>query len=114
MIGGVWMSKGSDLGRCIVSNNILHGIARLKWCFREESISAIDNGWRFLSEIDTDAYLSDPKNLSVCDYNKLIEIEPAIVAIYDMPIGTDVTLMQENNKKFFVYNETGDKVNPIH
>lgn len=37
---------------------------RVKWCFREESVNNIDNGWRFLSEIDTDEFLADSKTWS--------------------------------------------------
>ena len=48
------MSKtGMGLGASIVSNNILKNKANIKWIFREDSVDELDNGWRFLSEIDT-------------------------------------------------------------
>jgi len=47
------MSKtGMGLGASIVSNNILKNKANIKWIFREDSVDELDNGWRFLSEID--------------------------------------------------------------
>ncbi len=38
------------------------------------------------------------------------EIEPAIAPIFDMPIGTELTLVYEKNRKFFVYTETGERL----
>jgi hypothetical protein len=49
----------SSYGACMVSQNIYERKGKLKWCIRERSAKDIDNGWRFLSDIDTDEYLSD-------------------------------------------------------
>lgn len=48
--------------------------------------------------------------MSVCDWGTIIEIEPAVMNIFNMPIGTDITLLNENNKKYFVYTDSGEKV----
>ena len=48
--------------------------------------------------------------MSVWNFNTIAEIEPAILLIYDMPIGTDITLSCEDKKKFFVETTTGKKV----
>jgi len=100
----------SSYGACMVSRNIYEKKGKLKWCIREESAKEVDNGWRFLSDIDTDEFLSDVNNWCILAYETAIEIEPAILAIYDLPIGTEVTLLQEDNKRFFVDTNTG---NPI-
>ena len=42
-----------NAGGCVVSRNILSGKGKLKWCIRENSVNEVDNGWRFLSDIDT-------------------------------------------------------------
>ena len=94
-------------GGCVVSNNILQRKGKLKWCVREESVNNIDNGWRFFSDIDTDEYLSDAKNLSVCDFNTVIEIEPAVILIYSYDVGSDLTLVCSNGIKMFVDTATG-------
>ncbi len=104
------MKKSMNMGGSVVSKNILENKGRLKWCFREKSVNEIDNGWRFLSEIDTDEYLEAASNMAVCDWGTIFEKEPAIAPIFDMPIGTDLTLVYENGKKFFVHTETGEKV----
>ena len=44
----------------------------------------------------------------VCDWGTILEIEPAIAPIFNMPIGTDLTLMYERQRKYFVFTETGE------
>lgn len=94
-------------GGCVVSNNILQHKGNLKWCVRETPVNNLDNGWRFISDIDTDEYLSDPKNMSVCDFNSVAEIEPAIIQIYSYEVGSDLTLVCLNGTKVFVDSTTG-------
>lgn len=104
------MSKtGMGLGASIVSNNILKNKANIKWIFREDSVDELDNGWRFLSEIDNEEYLSNPKNMSVCDWSTIVEIEPAVLSICDVPIGTELILIYEGEKKYFLDSNTGEK-----
>jgi len=39
----------------------------VKWCIKDQPVNAIDNGWSFLPEIDTDEYFADALNMSICD-----------------------------------------------
>ncbi len=87
---------------CIASNNILSGKGELKWCFRESPVNNMDSGWRFLSCIDTDEYLADANNSSVCALDTVVQIEPAILAVINLPVGTDVTLTIVDGEKVFV------------
>lgn len=87
---------------CILSNNLLNKKGVLKWCFRESPVRPQDTGWRFLSDIDTSDFLSDSHNFSVCSLNTIIQIEPAVLSILDLPVNTDLTLVQKNGKRFFV------------
>ena len=102
--------ESMGLGGCVVSKNILDGKGIIKWCIRESFLNEFDNGWRFLSEIDTDDFLSDSSNMVVCDWGTIINIEPAIMLIFDLPIGTDITLVKEGKTKKFVYTETGIEI----
>ncbi|NQI89857.1 DUF2185 domain-containing protein [Streptococcus suis] len=95
------------LGGAVVSNNILNNKGKIKWIFREEGTNELDNGWRFLSEIDTDEFLSDSSNMSVCDWGTIIDIEPAILSIYALPVGTELMLIYEGCRKYFVDSNTG-------
>lgn len=98
--------KSAGLGGSVVSKNILNGNGKLKWCIKDCPINEFDNGWRFLSDIDTDEFLEDPSNMTICDWNTIVEIEPAVIGIFDMPIGTDITLIYEDNKKYFIDTDT--------
>lgn len=96
-----------NAGACLVSKNILNGHGQLKWLVREKSINPkVDNGWRIFSDIDTSEYLDNPNNLSVCDFNTVAEIEPAIIAIYLLPVGSDLQLVKEDGKITFYDNLT--------
>ncbi len=99
-----------NAGACIVSKNILSGKSKLKWLFREESIESPDSGWRFFSETDDDDYVNDPNNLVVCDYNTVAEIEPAIIPTYVFPVGSDLQLVAENGRIYFVDNLTEEEI----
>lgn len=97
-------------GACIVSKRILNGTGYLKWAIREKSVNSTDNGWRFFSATDDAEYVNNPDNLAICDYNTVAEIEPAIIAIYLFPVGSDLQLVVEQGKRYFVDNLTGKKI----
>ena len=103
-------NKGMGLGASIVSNNILKNKANIKWILRENSVNELDNGWRFLSEIDTEEYLSHAENMSTCDWSTIVEIEPAVLSIFNMPIGTELILIYEGEKKYFIDTNSGQKL----
>ena len=105
------MSKtGVGLGASIVSNNILENKANIKWILRENSVNELDNGWRFLSEIDTEEYLSHAENMSICDWSTIVEIEPAVLSIFNMPIGTELTIIYEDERVYFLDSNSGQKL----
>ena len=97
----------SAYGACMVSRNIYEGTGKLKWCVRESSTRDVDNGWRFMSDLDTDEYLADNSNWCILAFETLVEIEPAVLGIYDMPIGTEATLLYEGNRRYFVDSISG-------
>lgn len=105
------MIKQSHLGGSVVSKNILEGNGRLKWCLREKPLNEIDNGWRFFSENDTETYLADSANLIICAWETVVNLEPIIESIFDLPVGTELTLCNENDNKFFIDTITGNLVN---
>ena len=98
------------LGASIVSNNILENKANIKWILRENSVNELDNGWRFLSEIDTEEYLSHAENMSICDWSTIVELEPAVLSIFNMPIGKELTVIYEDERLYFLDTITGQKL----
>ena len=101
---------GKSMGRCIVSKNILEHKGKLKWCIKERPVNEVDNGWRFLSSEDTDDFLEDSLNMLVCDWSTIIQIEPTVISIVNMPEGTDINLINEDGKKYFIYTDTEERV----
>jgi len=81
------------------------GTSKLKWIFREKSVNPVDNGWRALGDTDTEEYINVPENNLVVDFDRLVEIEPAVLAIYDMPVGTDMEF--DSQRKVFIDSNTG-------
>lgn len=97
-------------GACLTSKNVLSGAGRVKWMVREESKAAVDNGWRIFSDIDTSEYLADAANMQIADYNRLCAIEPALIGIYDLPVGSDLQLVDDGDRTRIVDTATGDTV----
>lgn len=96
-----------DSGASIASRRILDGSALLKWAVREDPSNPSDNGWRFFSEIDDESYLDDPSNLEVASFNEVAAIEPAVIPLLHMPVGTDLAIIREQGRIRFFDNETG-------
>ena len=97
--------KTHNLGGCVITKSLDEGTSKLKWIFREESVNPVDNGWRALGDTDTEEYINVPENNLVVDFDRLIEIEPAVLAIYDMPVGTDMEF--DSQRKVFIDSNTG-------
>lgn len=97
--------KTHNLGGCIITKSLDDGTSKLKWIFREESVNPVDNGWRALGDTDTEEYINVPENNLVVDFDRLVEIEPAVLAIYDMPVGTDMEF--DSQRKVFMDSNTG-------
>lgn len=97
--------KTHNLGGCIITKSLDDGTSKLKWIFREESVNPVDNGWRALGDTDTEEYINVPENHLIVDFDRLVEIEPAVLAIYDMPVGTDMEF--DSQRKVFIDSNTG-------
>ena len=102
--------KQMSMGGCVVSKNIIEGKGKLKWCIREESKIAVDTGWVFLSDIDTDEYLENSDNMKAYNFEDIVNIEPSILSLYNLPIGTEVVLMENQDGKYFIDFETGEEM----
>lgn len=89
----------TNAGAAIVSRKIVERTGNIKWLTREAPIAPQDTGWRILSDRDTDEYLADPANMTVVDFNELCALEPACIGIYDLPVGSDIQLVVEPDRR---------------
>ena len=94
-----------NLGGCIITKSLLEKTSHLKWVFREQSCNSLDNGWRAIGDSDTQEYINVAENNVVVDFDRLVEIEPAVLAIYSLPIGTDLEF--DSDRKTFIDTNTG-------
>jgi hypothetical protein len=99
-------------GACLVSKNVLSGAGRVRWMVRVASQAPVDNGWRIFSHLDSSEYLADPANLKVTDFNAACAIEPALIGIYDFPIGSDLQVVDEGEGIQIVDTATGRQIPP--
>lgn len=98
-----------DAGACLATKNVLSGKAPIRWLERDESQDPVDNGWRVISEIDDSDYLSNTDNWQIVDFNEVCEIEPAIIAIWQLPVGTELTLVTDDDgRTMFIDDSTGE------
>lgn len=99
-----------NAGGVIITKSIYQGTSKLKWFFREESVNPSDNGWRAIGDNDTQEYLNNPENSMVVDFNTLANIEPAVLSVYDMPVGTDLKFCFDDTGRYFVDTNTGNQI----
>lgn len=99
-------------GACLATKNVMTGAGRVRWMVREESQDPVDNGWRIFSDIDDEAYLSDADNFQIVDFNEVCAIEPALIGIWDLEVGSDLQIVDEGTGVFVVDTPTGRVVPP--
>uniref|UniRef100_I5AXN5 Immunity protein Imm33 domain-containing protein n=1 Tax=Eubacterium cellulosolvens (strain ATCC 43171 / JCM 9499 / 6) TaxID=633697 RepID=I5AXN5_EUBC6 len=97
--------KTHNLGGCIITRSLYERSSKLKWMFRENPVNDADNGWRALGDTDTEEYINIPENNIVVDFDRLVEMEPAVLAVYSLPVGTD--LVFDPQRRTFVDSNTG-------
>lgn len=95
-------------GGTIVSKSILDGTSKLKWLFRQESEHG--NGWIAFGDTDTQEYVNDANNMAIVDFNTLANIEPAVVDVFYMPMGSDLEFRSDKTGTYFVDTRTGKEI----
>lgn len=95
-------------GGTIVSKSVLNGASRLKWLFREDS--EYGNGWVAFGDTDTQEYVDNAENMAIVDFNTLANIEPAVMNVFYMPVGSDLEFRSDKTGKYFVDTRTGKEI----
>jgi hypothetical protein len=101
-------------GLSLVSRNIFENKGTLKRCIREKhNFGEYGNGWKFISDIDTDEYITTQDNFVMMFFEVvMVQFERRVGGLLNMPTGTDLTLVQNGNDKFFVDTATNKIVYP--
>ena len=77
---------------------------------RRPSKAPADNGWQIMSHIDSSEYLNNPENWAIVDYNDLCAIEPALIGIWDLKVGSDLQLVVDELGRRVVDTATGKQI----
>lgn len=97
-------------GACLTTKNVVERRGRVRWMVRGESRNPVDNGWRIFSHIDTSEYLADNANWLVADFNDLCAIEPALIGIWDLAVGSDLQIVDEGQGIRIVDTRSGREI----
>jgi hypothetical protein len=77
---------------------------------RDPSTGGADNGWRIMSHIDTTDYLNDNNNWQIVAFNDVCNVEPALIGIYDFPVGSDLQIVRDELGIHVVETSTGREI----
>ncbi len=67
--------------------------------YREEPDTEFDSGWRFLSGLETDAYVDDLANVGLHDVNTIANYDPDVIPLLDAPAGS--AFERDDDGRFF-------------
>jgi len=110
------MKKREDIcliqnaGGCMITKSLYEGSSTLKWLFREHGVHPVDNGWRAMGDTDDQAYIDVVANHVVVDFNTLAIIEPAVLLVYDYPVGTELEFHHDATGRYFIDTNTGRRI----
>ena len=92
---------------CILSRNVLMGRGRVAFALRHQPNNPADNGWRVFSEFDSDEFVNDPDNMAIVHWDTVVGSEPAMAAVRDLPVGSDVEIRrpQDAPPRVWLVNE---------
>ncbi len=89
-------------GTSVISRNLYEGKGKLYLCQRHDPLNNTDNGWRFLSDTDTDL-----KNFVIVNWEDIVSVEPETESIFSLPIGSNLILeTDEKGERHFYDAET--------
>lgn len=97
-------------GACLATDTVLDGAGRVRWMVRETSKNSVDNGWRIMSHLDDAAHLADPASWRVVDFNVVCALEPALIGIWDLAVGSDLQLVDDELGIRVVDTPTGRQI----
>ena len=63
------------------------------------SASEFDSGWRFLSGLETDAYVDDLANVGLHNVNTIANYDPDVIPLLDAPAGS--AFERDDDGRFF-------------
>ncbi|MBF9350686.1 MULTISPECIES: DUF2185 domain-containing protein [Mycobacteroides] len=97
-------------GVCLATKNVTERRGLVRWMWRRPSQGVADNGWRVMSHLDTTEYLNDRTNWQMVSFNDLCNVEPALIGVYDFPVGADLQIVRDERGISIYDNTTGTQI----
>lgn len=94
----------TDLGTGIATIKITLDGLPVRFMYREDPVGPSDSGWRFLSGLESDAYMENANNQGAYDVNLIANCDPSIIPFLSAPIGAAFEKMEEGGD----FQEAGD------
>jgi hypothetical protein len=85
----------TGLGTCIATDKITVAGFPVRFMYREDPIGATDSGWRFLSGLESDAYMEKAGNQGAHEVNMIANCDPSILPFLDSPVGSAFEKLDE-------------------
>ena len=85
-----------NIGACLATDKITVDGLPVGYMYREES-NGFDNGWRFFSGTENQAYVDDPNNTCFYNTNTIANCDPAIIPYLGLPEGTALERNDDNS-----------------
>lgn len=97
-----------NAGGCFVTKSVMEGKTKIRWVSRGEPQFPEDSGWSIIGDKDTQEYIDDSKNVMICNFNSVIDLDPIMSYIYNMPAGTELELVYDKSDVYFLNSKTGE------
>ena len=97
-------------GAALATKTVLDGSGLVRWMVRVQSRDPADNGWQIISDLDTTEYLNDKSNWRIVAFNDVCNIEPALIGIYDFPVGSDLQIVRDERGISIYDTPTGRQI----
>ena len=94
----------------ILNNNITRNGYPLSGAYREEPYNDEDSGWRLISAGDTEVFINNPVNSFAATLAEVLTIEPELIRIIDLPVGSEIKILLNEDVVTFLNYETGKVV----
>ena len=75
----------SKMGYVVASHRVMLEKRPIGYAYRGAPCESNDSGWRLFSGDESQEYVDDPKNFSLCHAATLLERDPALRSIIDAP-----------------------------
>ena len=75
-------------GACLATDMITVQGHKIGYMYREAAGRHLDSGWRFMSGLESQAYMDDVANLSLYDVNTIANYDPDIIPFLGAPEGS--------------------------